>query len=273
VTVVSDGTVAVTNSFTVYVTEVNVAPVFAGTPTNMVVAVGATLMVTNAATDDDLPTNGLSYALLNAPTNAAVDSGGVITWTPVGAQAPSTNVIMTVVTDSGSPALSATNSFTVVVTNVQTLFVITSIITSNEVATVTWNSVSNETYVLQYKDSLTDTNWTDVLPSVQATGSSASMTNFVGATPQRFYRVKQGEATPSGPTPPVIQSLELSNGVAVVKWSSVDGATYRLQYKTDLMAVTWQDVTPDVVATGPLTAVTNMVGSDPQRFYRIKGMW
>ena len=101
------------NSFLVTVTEVNSAPVLGFIP-DQTVAVSSTLVVTNAATDADLPANTLSYALIGAPAGAAIDSNGVITWTPD--HGPSTNTITTVVTDNGQPPLSATNSFKVVVT-------------------------------------------------------------------------------------------------------------------------------------------------------------
>ena len=80
----------------------------------------ATLTVTNAATDSDLPANVLSYRLEGAPEGATIDAQGVITWTPTEAQGPSTNLITVVVTDDGSPALSATNTFTVIVSEVNT---------------------------------------------------------------------------------------------------------------------------------------------------------
>src|SRR5436189_6201532 len=45
-------------------------------------------------------------------------SSGAIGWTPSEAQGPSTNTITVVVTDNGVPALSATNSFTATVREV-----------------------------------------------------------------------------------------------------------------------------------------------------------
>ena len=47
-----------------------------------------------------------------------IDTNGVITWTPTEGQGPGTNTITTVVTDNGVPPLSATNSFEVMVTEV-----------------------------------------------------------------------------------------------------------------------------------------------------------
>ena len=52
------------------------------------------------------------------PPGAAIGSNGEITWTPTEAQGPGTYTLTTVVTDSGSPSLSATNSFTVTVNEV-----------------------------------------------------------------------------------------------------------------------------------------------------------
>ena len=103
------------NSFTVVVTEVNVAPEL-WAQTNRTMAELTTLTVTNTATDADLPANTLSYTLLVAPTNAVIDFDGVIIWTPGETQGPSTNIFKTVVTDNGVPPLKATNSFAVVVT-------------------------------------------------------------------------------------------------------------------------------------------------------------
>src|SRR2546430_14024195 len=54
-------------------------------------------------------------------------ASGLITWTPSEAQGPSTNLISVVVTDNGVPALSNTNSFTVVVTEVNSTPLLTAI--------------------------------------------------------------------------------------------------------------------------------------------------
>ncbi len=75
-----------------------------------------TLTVINTGTDSDVPAQTLSYQLLNPPAGMQIDGVGIITWTPLLAQSPSTNVVVTVVTDDGIPPLSATNTFQVIVT-------------------------------------------------------------------------------------------------------------------------------------------------------------
>src|SRR2546425_11472072 len=76
------------------------------------------LPVPSTATDVDLPANLLTYQLVSPPAGASIDANGVITWTPGEAQGPSTNTFTTIVTDNGSPPLSATNTFTVTVNEV-----------------------------------------------------------------------------------------------------------------------------------------------------------
>ena len=117
--VVDNGTPALsaTNSFSVTVTEVNSAPVLP-VQADRTVAELSTLTVTNTATDTDVPANTLTYSLLSAPTNAAIDANGVITWTPTEAQGPGVYSFTNRVVDNGTPALSATNSFSVTVTEV-----------------------------------------------------------------------------------------------------------------------------------------------------------
>jgi hypothetical protein len=68
--------------------------------------------------------------------------------------------------------------------------VITAITLTNGTVTLTWTSVPGTSYRVQYENSLSDSGWIDLSPDVTATGLTASRTNFVGATPQQFYRVR-----------------------------------------------------------------------------------
>src|SRR5213080_2387146 len=80
---------------------------------------GTSLVITNTATDSDLPANTLTFSLVSPPAGMSIDpSSGVLTWTPTEAQGPSTNVISVKVTDNGSPPLSDTKSFKVIVAEV-----------------------------------------------------------------------------------------------------------------------------------------------------------
>jgi len=176
-----------TNSFTVVVKAIHNGPVLPS-QNNQTINELATLVVTNTASDADVPALTLSYLLTNAPAGATISTNGIISWTPTQAQAPSTNSIMTIVTDSGTPALSATNSFTVTVRMLPGPMII-SIQLANGSATITWSAVSGQSYMLQYKSDLGDSAWTDLPPDVEASGPSASTTDAYGSASQRFYRV------------------------------------------------------------------------------------
>ena len=101
-------------SFTIAVNEVNLAPTLSPIPNQSTYADTLTSVQT-AVSDADQPAQTMTYALPVAPVGASVDASGLFTWTPTAVQAPSTNLITLTATDSGTPALSATQSFTVVV--------------------------------------------------------------------------------------------------------------------------------------------------------------
>jgi hypothetical protein len=101
-----------TNTFNVVINEVNLPPMLRTQP-DQVACIGRTMTVINTATDTDIPAQVLTYQLLDAPPGATISPNGVILWTPTEAQASSTNIITTVVTDNGFPPQSAKNTFTV----------------------------------------------------------------------------------------------------------------------------------------------------------------
>ncbi|MEN9677288.1 MAG: hypothetical protein RIS76_3184, partial [Verrucomicrobiota bacterium] len=68
--------------------------------------------------DLDTPNGEMLYTRLNGPTGLSVSTNGVVSWTPTEDQGPSTNIVVVKVTDAGIPRKSATNTFTVVVTEV-----------------------------------------------------------------------------------------------------------------------------------------------------------
>jgi hypothetical protein len=103
---------------TVIVREVNTAPVL--TPIlNRIINEGANLRITNRATDADIPANRLTFTLgSGAPMGATITTNGLFHWQPTELQGPSTNLIRVIVSDDGTPSLSATQNFTVVVRDV-----------------------------------------------------------------------------------------------------------------------------------------------------------
>jgi hypothetical protein len=72
------------------------------------------------ATDADVPKNTLTFSLAEgAPAGTAIDPAtGVFTWTPSESQGPGVYPVTVIVTDSGSPALSDAQTFTLTVSEV-----------------------------------------------------------------------------------------------------------------------------------------------------------
>ncbi len=66
---------------------------------------------------------------------------------------------------------------------------ITSVVPSGSTANVTWTAVDGRAYRCQYKNALTDPNWTDISPDVAGGGGVASVTDPNASSSQRFYRV------------------------------------------------------------------------------------
>ncbi len=64
-----------------------------------------------------------------------------------------------------------------------------SISVTNGIATLSWPSVSNQTYWVQYESALTNANLDELPGEMVATGTTASKTDAVGLE-TRFYRVR-----------------------------------------------------------------------------------
>jgi hypothetical protein len=98
----------------------NTPPLLA-TITNRSLTIGQTLTLVASASDNDQPPQTLTFSLgSGAPAGAGINPGnGLFSWTP--STAPATNSISIIVTDNGSPSLSATQTFTVIVYTPPTL--------------------------------------------------------------------------------------------------------------------------------------------------------
>lgn len=107
-----------TKTFKVHVNEVNVAPTL-NRIGNKTVDEETSLTFNATATDTDLPANTLTYSLINAPTGAVINpSTGAFSWTPTEAQGAGSYSVTVRVTDNGTPALSAEETITITVNEV-----------------------------------------------------------------------------------------------------------------------------------------------------------
>jgi len=107
-----------TNTFTVVVKEVNIAPSLPVIP-NQTGTLLRLFTITNAAAEPNIHSTTMAYYLTAAPAGMAINGSGLITWTPVVSQTLTTNTVTTVVTNGNpydlvNPYLSATNTFKVI---------------------------------------------------------------------------------------------------------------------------------------------------------------
>jgi uncharacterized repeat protein (TIGR03803 family) len=83
-----------------------------------------------------------------------------------------------------------------------------------------------------------------------------------------------GSVTSAGATltlvsAPVFQSITRTGNIMRVTWSAAAGLTYQLQFKTDLTSATWTNLGGLRTASGPTVTVSDAVGANVQRFYRV----
>jgi uncharacterized repeat protein (TIGR03806 family) len=285
VIVTDDGVPALSSSqsFVVIVNEVNSAPELAAIA-DQVVDEGTTLFVTNSAVDVDIPANNLIFSLgTNAPAGATIDpTNGLVTWTPTEAQGPSTKVITVIVTDDGVPALSASQSFTVIVNEVNSAPVLTPIV----------DRVVHAETLLSFTVSATDADLpanilTFSLDTNAPTGAQINSTNGVftwtptdaqlGTNVFTIHVADDGLPSLSDSkiftvqvvSKPGIQSISLQEGTVSLTWSTIPGKQYQIQYKNNLEDSDWLNLSNIVTAAGTTVSVTDQVGSANQRFYRI----
>jgi hypothetical protein len=175
-------------TFTVTVLESNRPPVLASIG-NRTIHAGISLVITNVATDPDLPTNTLTFSLgTNSPAGAVIGSAtGIFQWTTSDAFANTTNPITIKVTDNGAPPLSDSKTFTVAVDPRPML---QAVALSNNLLGLSWNAISGQIYRVQFKQNLSSPNWTNLPPDVTAAGSSATKTDSIGPSAARLYRVQ-----------------------------------------------------------------------------------
>ena len=175
------------SSYTLIVNEVNVTPVLtlpADTNANEL-----TLYTASAtATDADLPSNSLTFALVSGPAGLTVAANGDLAWTPTEAQGPSTNVVTLRVTDNGVPPASDTKTLAV-----QVLPALRAgLRQAGSQVTLTFPTVAGRMYRVEFKNTLDAPAWTPLGSDILATGMSLSFSDDLGGSAARFYRVVQG---------------------------------------------------------------------------------
>jgi len=278
---VNDGQASASTSFVLTVVPVNLPPVLAAIPDQLIYELSP-LVFTNSAVDPE--NQGLTFSLgSGAPPNANVDAvSGVFSWTPTEAQGPSTNNFTVWVTDNGVPALSAARSFVVVVRETNsapqllaianrtihagTTLIIQALASDSDIPTntLTFSLAAGAPFSSRIDPTNGVYTWA-------TTDADANTTNAVTIHVTDDGTPPLGDVTSffvNVAARPLIQSLELTNAVITVTWSAIPGQSYQLQFKDRLEDLNWTDVVGAIVSVGNSAFKDASVGG-AQRFFRV----
>ncbi len=169
----------------------NTPPVL-GAVGDQTISAGTELSLIISVTDTDLPPQTLIFSLdPPAPSGAEINpTNGLFRWKPAQAQALNSYAITVRVSDDGKPNRSATRSFTITVGQHPLAPQIGAVSVNANGATIGWKAILGRTYRVQFKNSLSDPDWTDLQGDLVADSALVSITDATaGASRERYYRV------------------------------------------------------------------------------------
>ena len=171
----------------------NTAPVLAPIG-NQTVNVGQTVAFTASATDTDQPPQTLTFSLLSGISSATLNTNtGAFSWRPAVTNANTTNAFTIKVADNGSPIMSATQSFAVMV-NPLTQPTAASIVLNGGQMGFQVSGQTGPDYAIQVSSNLLG--WS-TLSITNSPAMPFSWTDTNAATlPVKFYRIKVGPPLP-----------------------------------------------------------------------------
>jgi alpha-L-arabinofuranosidase len=171
----------------------NTPPVFEAI-TDRTNNVGQPVSFIAVATDTNTPPQTLTFTLLDGPINATFHTNsGQFQWRPIVSQADTTNVVVLKVTDNGTPSLSATQTFSVIVRPLPVPQLASSINASGEII-LALDAIEGPDYGIQASTNLLD--W-EILFITNAPPSPIIWTNTItGENSMRFFRAVIGPLLP-----------------------------------------------------------------------------
>jgi len=159
--------------------------------------VGGTVSNTIVATDAELSSQTLTFSLLSGSADSFTkinSTNAAFSWRPQVTDANTTNLITVKVADSGSPALSATQSFSVKV-NPLTMPSVSSVTFSNGQLTLqVTNSLIGPDYGVLVSSNLVD--WRILFTNSPTTNYFQWTDTNAATLPAQFYRIKVGPPLP-----------------------------------------------------------------------------
>jgi len=129
---------------------------------------------------------------------------------------------------------------------------------------VSWNG-----NIIYDQTNLPPFNWTNLQFTNTATGTSSTIQFGFRNDPQ-FFGLDDVSLTPTATVaPPAFQMLTLTGNTFAFSWNAVTGTVYQLQYKTNLLQTNWINLGGAITAADVTVSTNDVIGPDPQRFYRL----
>jgi len=246
------------------------------------------LTFTATATDPQSPPQTLTFTLdAGAPAGASITTGGIFTWTPHETNGPGVFTVTVRVTDNGSPALNDFETITITVNEVNLPPVLAAIgnRTVNAGLNLAFMALATDSDRPAQNLAFTLDAGAPVGASINPSSGFFTWTPSTGHTPttnQITVRVTDN-GTPAlndfetfnivvASAPRITSITTTPAGLVTIRWSSFGGKTYRVEYKPDFSAANWLPLGSDVLATGSTSSITDNVGANLRRFYRVRLM-
>lgn len=239
-----------------------------------------------AATDNEEGADQLVYTLgPGAPLGATITPGGLFVWRPSEAQGPDVFPVTFRVNDNGNPSLQATETINISVREVNSQPFFTDLRSRHVRAgdTVSFNTGADSDIPAQslglrflggqpdgatldpvtgrftWKPTEAQAGQTyNVLLSVTDSGSPAL--SAIATYPISVYTTT---------TPLVILQASLSGGSLSIRWESVAGVSYQVEYQ-DGLGGSWLPLGGSITATSITTEIRETITGKPARFYRLR---
>jgi glucuronoarabinoxylan endo-1,4-beta-xylanase len=155
---------------------------------------GQTLLVTNTATDPNVPPQTLTFNLLTGPAGATLTpldaTDAQLSWRAPISSAGTTNPVTVAVTDNGT-LLSATNSYNVIVNPLSSQPAVSSIASAGGQVTLVVSGPQGPDYTLLSTTNLSAPSWQVVL-TTNSPVIPVTLVDTNSNDPERFYQIQIG---------------------------------------------------------------------------------
>jgi len=252
-------------------------------PGDGLVGEGSVFTFTALATDADLPSQPLTFSLdpVFRPAGASINpTNGVFTWQPSEAQGPGAYTVVVRVQDNGTPALSNSAAILIIVNESNTPPLLAAITNRTALlgevvsflATATDADLPAQTITFDF----------GVVPPIGAAinptnGLFSCAANNVGTNTFVIRATDNGvpvlEDTRSFEvvvvSPEMTASIGLANAIVTLSWNAVSGKNYDVLFKSSLDELEWSVLATNILATNVSATITDPVGTNTQRIYKI----